>query len=153
MQFTRWLLLASLVASGIALTCLERDPDDPSICRVFNSTSTDDPKDLSPVPTTRGPVLSTTEKAKLAFEIVGGTLSALVVIIGVYKGLKAGDRWEDIVARVHPFLAQLREIWRRHPATPQTDLIDLWSIGLFVVREWNSRPGPSLETDTEQGPF
>lgn len=124
-QFCRWLLLAGLVASGIALGCQEADPEDPDRCLVFNTTTDDKPKSTSVAPTASEISLTHTQKVKLAFEIVGGCLSVCAFILGVYYGLKRGDRLEDIVAQVHPFLAQMREIWRRHPATPQADLIDL----------------------------
>ena len=125
MQLYRWLLLAGLVASGLALACQVVDPEDPDRCLIFNSTTVDEPKSSSVAPTASKAVLTHTEKVKFAFEVVGGSVSVCAFILAIYFGIRRGDRLEDIVAQVHPFLAQLREIWRCHPATPQTDLIDL----------------------------
>ena len=120
----QWLIIAAVVASGSGLNCLKADPEDPDRCLVLNVTGTDPPKSLSPEPIKSGSFLTTIEKVKLGFEIVGGTFSFLIVALAVYYGVKRGDRIEVVLAGVVPFFAQMRKIWRRHPR-PQADLIDL----------------------------
>ena len=119
----QWLVLAAVVASGIA-SCLEADPDDPDRCLVLNTTGTDPPNGPSVAPISSGPFLTTVEKVKLGSEIVGGTFSFLLVLWAIYYGLKRGERFENVLAGALPFFAQMREIWRPHPR-PQADLIDL----------------------------
>ena len=140
----QWLIIAAVVASGSDLNCLKADPEDLNRCLVLNVGGIDPPKSLSPEPIKSGSFLTTVEKVKLGFEIVGGTFSFLIVVLAVYYGVKRGDRIEVVLAGVVPFFAQLREIWRRHPR-PQADLIDLWSIGWSVaISLLYLRPGPSL---------
>ena len=112
-----------MVASGIA-SCLKADPDDPDRCLILNITGTDPSKGPSVAPIISGPILTTVEKVKLGFEIVGGTFSFLLVALAIYFGIQRGERIENVLAGALPFFAQMREIWRRHPRQ-QPDLINL----------------------------
>ena len=123
MRLYQWLIIAAVVASGIAI-CLKHDPEDPDRCLVLQFNATDPPNSPPLAPTKSGSVLPLIEKVKLGFEIVGGTFSFCVVACAIYYGIKRGDRIENVLAGVLPFFAQMREIWRAHPQ-PQADLIDL----------------------------